>query len=140
MIVRVVMLTLSIMCVMAFMPRRLSDSGMKVVATMILIITTAMRTTSRRTGKESVHISQGLLLMHIQAKCLLQTIKKIWIILFPLKKFMMIRGEFLLNGMVQNWQMTLQIWHSLMSRSINQRKQTQWMRLFARCRKIEKIR
>lgn len=66
--------------------------------------------------------------------------KKIWIILFPLKKFMMIRGEFLLNGMVQNWQMTLQIWHSLMSRSINQRKQTQWMRLFARCRKTEKIR
>ena len=133
-------MTLSIMCVMAFMPRRLSDSGMKVVATMILIITTAMRTTSRRTGKESVHIRQGLLLMHIQAKCLLQTIKKIWIILFPLKKFMMIRGEFLLNGMVQNWQMTLQIWHSLMSRSINQRKQTQWMRLFARCRKTEKIR
>lgn len=71
-----VMLTLSIMCVMAFMPRRLSDSGMKVVATMILIITTAMKTTSRRTGKESVHIRQGLLLMHIQAKCLLQTIKK----------------------------------------------------------------
>ncbi len=49
-------------------------------------------------------------------------------------------GEFLLNGMVQNWQMTLQIWHSHMSRSINQRKQTQWMRLFARCRKTEKIR
>lgn len=36
--------------------------------------------------------------------------------------------------------MMLQIWHSLMSRSINQRKQTQWMRLFARCRKTEKIR
>ena len=140
MIVRVVMLTLSIMCVMAFMPRRLSDSGMKVVANMILIITTAMRTISRRTGKESVRIRQGLLLMHIQARCLLLTTKKIWIILFPLKKFMMIRGEFLLNGMVQNWQMTLQIWHSLMSRSINQRKQTQWMRLFARCRKTEKIR
>src|SRR5699024_8991527 len=95
MIVRVVMLTLSIMCVMAFMPRRLSDSGMKVVATMILIITTAMRTTSRRTGKESVHIRHGLLLMHMLAQCLLQTIKKIWTLLFPLKKFMMTRGEFL---------------------------------------------